>query len=150
MFRIKDRRVGRFAIKQKTFEDNFDWIVELFSLFHIIPLRVEYKFEYVEYEYVAYSKDFDVITEGEEVPAYKFELHFIGSVEHVILDREIILNGYLQYTTRAVKERKSNTSITKSQIDAVIDEFLRKLKYEVKDTTMKLRIDLKKQFNAIN
>jgi len=150
MFRIKDRRVGRFAIKQKTFEDNFDWIVELFSLFHIIPLRVEHKFEYSLYEYTAYSEDFDIVPEGEKVPTYKFELHFIGSVEHVILDREIILNGYLQYTTRAVKERKSNTSITKSQIDAVIDEFLRKLKYEVKDTTMKLRIDLKKQFNAIN
>ena len=113
-------------------------------------MRVEYKFEYSLYEYTAYSEDFDIVPEGEKVPTYKFELHFIDSVEHVILDREIILNGYLQYTTRAVKERKSNTSITKSQIDAVIDEFLRKLKYEVKDTTMKLRIDLKKQFNAIN
>ena len=150
MFRIKSRRIGKFTIKQETFEDNFDWIVELFSLFHIIPLRVEYKFEYSLYEYTAYSEDFDIVPEGEKVPTYKFELHFIDSVEHVILDREIILNGYLQYTTRAVKERKSNTSITKSQIDAVIDEFLRKLKYEVKDTTMKLRIDLKKQFNAIN
>jgi len=150
MFRTKDKRVGRFAIKQETFEDNFDWIVELFSLFHIIPLRVDYKFEYLLYEYTAYSEDFDIVPEGEKVPVYIFKSCLIGGVAHMVLNKEVLVNDCLKYTTIIVKERKSDTSITKSQIDAVIDEFLRKLKYGVKDTTMKLRIDLKKQFNAIN
>lgn len=68
---LKERRLGRFKIRQRMIDANPDACVALMSGFLIV--RAESLMYCDSIEYVAFADQFDPVPEHEEVPFYEAE-----------------------------------------------------------------------------
>ena len=69
-------RVGKFYIPQKEIYENLKDMTKVFRLLQFVPLRVQFKAEVNQFEYIGNSDLFDNIAKYSEVPVYELEVHY--------------------------------------------------------------------------